>query len=49
MAKKQITQLIDDLDGAVIDGGTTIHFSLEGRAYEIDLSGLIAVEGVAAG
>ncbi|CAH0271855.1 MULTISPECIES: Lsr2 family protein [unclassified Microbacterium] len=38
MAKKQITQLIDDLDGAVIDGGTTIHFSLEGRAYEIDLS-----------
>lgn len=38
MAKKQITQLIDDLDGAVIDDGTTIHFSVEGRAYEIDLS-----------
>ncbi|MDQ1121535.1 histone-like nucleoid-structuring protein Lsr2 [Microbacterium trichothecenolyticum] len=39
MAKKQITQLIDDLDGSIIDDGTTVHFSLEGRAYEIDLSG----------
>lgn len=39
MAKKQITQLIDDLDGEIIDeGGKTLHFSLEGRAYEIDLS-----------
>lgn len=38
MAKKHITQLIDDLDGTVIDDGTTVHFSLEGRAYEIDLS-----------
>lgn len=38
MAKKHITQLIDDLDGAVIDRGSTVHFSLEGRAYEIDLS-----------
>ncbi|MCC4249687.1 MULTISPECIES: histone-like nucleoid-structuring protein Lsr2 [Microbacterium] len=38
MAKKQITQLIDDLDGSIIDDGTTIHFSVEGRAYEIDLS-----------
>ena len=38
MAKKQITQLIDDLDGSIIDHGTTIHFSVEGRAYEIDLS-----------
>ena len=39
MAKKHITQLIDDLDGSVIDDGTTVHFSLEGRSYEIDLSG----------
>ncbi|MFJ4038269.1 Lsr2 family protein [Microbacterium sp. NPDC090007] len=38
MAKKHITQMIDDLDGSVIDEGTTLHFSLEGRAYEIDLS-----------
>lgn len=38
MAKKQITQLIDDLDGSILDEGTTVHFSVEGRAYEIDLS-----------
>lgn len=38
MAKKHITQVIDDLDGSVIDDGTTMQFSLEGRAYEIDLS-----------
>ncbi len=38
MAKKHITQLIDDLDGSVLENGTTINFSLEGRAYEIDLS-----------
>lgn len=38
MAKKQITQLIDDLDGSILESGTTIHFSIEGRAYEIDVS-----------
>lgn len=38
--KKQITQLVDDLDGTVLDdgSGSTIRFSLEGRSYEIDLS-----------
>lgn len=38
MAKKHITQVIDDLDGSVIADGETVHFSFEGRAYEIDLS-----------
>ncbi|EXJ51466.1 MULTISPECIES: histone-like nucleoid-structuring protein Lsr2 [unclassified Microbacterium] len=40
MARKQITQYIDDLDGAVLDEGegTTIRFSLQGRSYDIDLS-----------
>ncbi|WP_150958857.1 histone-like nucleoid-structuring protein Lsr2 [Microbacterium testaceum] len=38
MAKKHITQTIDDLDGSIIDDGTTLTFSLEGRSYEIDLS-----------
>lgn len=40
MARKQITQLIDDIDGTVLsDGeGKQITFSIEGRAYEIDLS-----------
>ncbi|WP_295838427.1 Lsr2 family protein [uncultured Microbacterium sp.] len=38
MAKKQITQLIDDLDGSVLDDGKSVQFSLEGRVYEVDLS-----------
>ena len=37
--RKQITQLVDDLDGTVIDdGGETIRFALDGREFEIDLS-----------
>ncbi len=38
--KKQITQLVDDLDGTVLDegDGQTIRFALEGRTYEIDLT-----------
>ena len=38
--KKQITQLVDDLDGTVLENGagSTVRFSLEGRQYEIDLS-----------
>lgn len=38
--KKQITQLVDDLDGTVLESGNgaTIRFALEGRQYEIDLS-----------
>lgn len=31
MAKKHITQMIDDLDGRIIEDGTTLTFSLEGR------------------
>lgn len=38
MAKRHITQLIDDLDGTVLDEGATVYFSLDGKAYEIDLS-----------
>lgn len=38
MAKKYITQLIDDLDNTVLEAGETIYFSLDGQAYEIDLS-----------
>jgi len=38
--KKQITQLVDDLDGTVLENGAgnSVRFSLEGRSYEIDLS-----------
>ncbi len=36
MAKTVIVKLTDDLDGG--DADETIHFGLDGRAYEIDLS-----------
>ena len=37
--KKQIIQLVDDLDGTVIEHGEkSVQFSLDGRYYEIDLS-----------
>ncbi|WP_412177047.1 histone-like nucleoid-structuring protein Lsr2 [Microbacterium testaceum] len=37
---KHITHLVDDLDGSVLEDGQgkQITFSVEGRAYEIDLS-----------
>lgn len=40
MATKHIAQIIDDLDGTVLEQGEgkQITFSVEGRAYEIDLS-----------
>jgi hypothetical protein len=40
MATKHIAQLIDDLDGTPLEEGEgkQITFSIEGRAYEIDLS-----------
>lgn len=40
MATKHVTHLIDDLDGSVLEDGAgkTVSFSLDGRAYEIDLS-----------
>ncbi|PNW09423.1 hypothetical protein C1632_10280 [Microbacterium testaceum] len=40
MATRHIAQLTDDLDGAVLEDGEgkQITFSIDGRAYEIDLS-----------
>lgn len=40
MARKILHQLVDDLDGSelVVGTGETILFSLDGIAYEIDLS-----------
>lgn len=37
MAKKTTTQLIDDLDGTVLDDDSTVSFSVDGTSYEIDL------------
>lgn len=41
MAQKVTVEVVDDLDGSVITDGTggTVSFSIEGRSYEIDLSG----------
>jgi hypothetical protein len=39
LSRKQVVNLIDDLDGKEItDGGRTVTFSLQGVGYEIDLS-----------
>lgn len=40
MARKIVHQLIDDLDGTLIEvgSGETVLFSIDGTAYEIDLT-----------
>jgi hypothetical protein len=40
MARRIVHQLVDDIDGNVLEigEGETVHFSLNGAAYEIDLS-----------
>jgi len=40
MARRIVHQLVDDLDGSVLEvgSGETVLFSLDGVAYEIDLS-----------
>ncbi|MFF3027539.1 MULTISPECIES: Lsr2 family protein [Microbacterium] len=40
MAKRIVHQLVDDIDGSVLEvgEGETIHFSLNGAAYEIDVN-----------
>jgi hypothetical protein len=40
MARKIVHQLVDDIDGTVLDPGQgqTVLFSLDGIAYEIDLT-----------
>ncbi|WP_345751924.1 histone-like nucleoid-structuring protein Lsr2 [Microbacterium rhizophilus] len=40
MARKIVHQLVDDLDGTVLEPGEgeTVLFSLDGRSYEIDLT-----------
>ncbi|MGB3764491.1 MAG: Lsr2 family protein [Ornithinimicrobium sp.] len=40
MAQKVVTQLVDDIDGTVLEEGSgeTVEFTLDGSAYAIDLS-----------
>lgn len=37
MAPRVVVELVDDLDGSATDDVSTIHFSLDGVQYEIDL------------
>nr|WP_314845006.1 Lsr2 family protein [uncultured Microbacterium sp.] len=46
MARRIVHQLVDDIDGSVleVDAGETVHFSLNGASYEIDLNSAHADE-----
>lgn len=46
MARRIVHQLVDDIDGSVLEvgEGETVHFSLNGTAYEIDLNAAHADE-----
>ncbi len=46
MARKVIHQLVDDLDGTVLEPGSgeTVHFALDGVQFEIDLTAANAAE-----
>lgn len=40
MARRIVHQLVDDIDGSVLEvgEGETVHFSLNGQAWEVDLN-----------
>lgn len=40
MARRIVHQLVDDIDGTLLESGEgeTVHFSVNGAAYEIDLT-----------
>ncbi|MGV9825331.1 MULTISPECIES: histone-like nucleoid-structuring protein Lsr2 [unclassified Gordonia (in: high G+C Gram-positive bacteria)] len=38
MAKKEIVQVVDDIDGKVLDNYETVRWSLDGKSYEFDTS-----------
>lgn len=46
MARRIVHQLVDDIDGTLLEvgDGETVHFSLNGTAYEIDLTNSHAEE-----
>ncbi|MCK8478753.1 histone-like nucleoid-structuring protein Lsr2 [Microbacterium aurugineum] len=46
MARRIVHQLVDDIDGSVLEvgEGETVHFSLNGTSYEIDLNSSHAEE-----
>lgn len=46
MARRIVHQLVDDIDGTVLEvgEGETVHFSVNGTSYEIDVSSAHAEE-----
>jgi hypothetical protein len=46
MARRIVHQLVDDIDGSVLEvgEGETVHFSVNGTSYEIDLNAAHAEE-----
>ncbi|MBT2496606.1 histone-like nucleoid-structuring protein Lsr2 [Microbacterium sp. AGC62] len=46
MARRIVHQLVDDIDGSVLEvgEGETVHFSVNGASYEIDLNAAHAEE-----
>lgn len=46
MARRIVHQLVDDIDGTLLEvgEGETVHFSLNGVAYEVDLTNSHAEE-----
>ena len=46
MARRIVHQLVDDIDGSVLEvgEGETVHFSLNGASYEVDLNAAHAEE-----
>lgn len=46
MARRIVHQLVDDIDGSVLEvgEGETVHFSVNGTSYEIDVSDAHAEE-----
>lgn len=46
MARRIVHQLVDDIDGSVLEigEGETVHFSINGTSYEIDVSSAHADE-----
>ncbi|MFW0792102.1 histone-like nucleoid-structuring protein Lsr2 [Gordonia sp. CPCC 205333] len=38
MAKREVVEVIDDIDGKVLEEYETVRFSVDGRTYEFDTS-----------
>lgn len=44
MAKREVVEVVDDIDGEVLDEYETVRFSVDGRTFEFDTSATHAGE-----